>query len=179
MGMIRDLRSGEALGEMDYASSVLPTEHPAISLNEVKLGHAAQKDNPQGTPIRSHLAHGAVLETWSRPAACPLLRNERRRADWNRPPPELTAGCGSAHPLRHCLSLGGVDERPLAVLRRDISDPLFDLGLDLGVLLDPRHDLLTAALRQFAALHLSEHQLADELLLRELLIIPVEIGSPE
>ena len=87
MGMIRDLRSGEALGEMDYASSVLPTEHPAISLNEVKLGHAAQKDNPQGTPIRSHLAHGAVLETWSRPAACPLLRNERRRADWNRPPP--------------------------------------------------------------------------------------------
>src|SRR5208283_3627658 len=43
-------------------------------------------------------------------------------------------------------------------------------------LLDPRHDLLTATLCHFAALHLSEHQLANELLLRELLIVPVEIG---
>ena len=86
----------------------------------------------------------------------PPSRNRKSARKRHRTPPSLQVNSRQ------------VDERPLAVLRRDISDPLFDLGLDLGVLLNPRHDFLTAALRQFAALHLSEHQLADELLLREL-----------
>lgn len=83
---------------------------------------------------------------------------------------------GGAHALRHGLGPGGVDERPLAVRLGDVPDPLLDLGLDFRVLLHPLRDLLVAALRRFAALHFPEHELPNELLLRELLVVPVEIG---
>ena len=71
----------------------------------------------------------------------------------------------------HGFRFRGVDERPFTVRRRHVADTLFDLRFDLGVLFHPCPDLLVAAVRVFGLLHFAEHQLSDQIIFTESVVI--------
>ena len=76
----------------------------------------------------------------------------------------------------HGLGFSCIDKCTLPIGRRYIPNTSLDLGFGLRIFLNPGLNFLIAALVVFTALHFREHQLTDEFVLGELLVVLREFG---